>query len=112
MSCSRTDTQKLLPNHALTEAMQEAIGKMREFEPANLLERKRSWAEHMKNFMPTHQSSSFSYSRGAEEEDLIRFFWIGCSDSRVPESVVINSLTGAIFVHRDVVNLAEHIVWL
>ncbi|KAJ3557889.1 hypothetical protein NM688_g1222 [Phlebia brevispora] len=43
------------------------------------------------------------FPRSAEGQDP-KVLWIGCADSRVPESVITKSMPGAIFTHRNIAN--------
>jgi carbonic anhydrase len=59
---------------------------------------------------------AWSERRHAEEPDYFsrlaklqapEFFWIGCSDSRVPANVVAGLDPGEVFVHRNVANIVH-----
>ncbi|KAF7323194.1 Carbonic anhydrase [Mycena chlorophos] len=53
------------------------------------------WAKHVDSKEPTFFTES---AKGQKPHVL----WIGCSDSRVPESVITASRPGDIFVHRNI----------
>ncbi|KIL69878.1 hypothetical protein M378DRAFT_184250 [Amanita muscaria Koide BX008] len=61
---------------------------------SRLLVQNATWARDVK---PDFLEQS---ARGQQPHTL----WIGCSDSRVPESVITNSRPGDIFVHRNIAN--------
>ncbi len=50
------------------------------------------------------QTDALYFTRQSREQKPA-FFWIGCSDSRVPANEVTNTEPGDIFVHRNVANL-------
>lgn len=62
------------------------------------------------------RNQEWSNRRHAEEPDYFtrlaaiqapEFFWIGCSDSRVPANVVAGLDPGEVFVHRNVANIVH-----
>jgi carbonic anhydrase len=66
-----------------------------------LLARNRQWAESLTATDPQY------FSRLAHQQ-LPRYMWIGCSDSRVPANQILGLMPGEIFVHRNVANVVVH----
>jgi len=69
---------------------------MKSFE--KLLLENKAWASEKLDLDP-------EYFRNQMHDQSPEFFWIGCSDSRVPANEVTNTEPGEIFVHRNVANL-------
>lgn len=65
----------------------------------DLFSRNRAWASGKTRTDPDF----FSRLVGQQRPD---YFWIGCSDSRVPATEIVNLDPGEMFVHRNVANLA------
>jgi carbonic anhydrase len=66
--------------------------------PDELLEENVRWSRERTATDP-HYFSRLSALQAPE------FFWIGCSDSRVPANVITGLQPGEVFVHRNVANL-------
>jgi carbonic anhydrase len=70
-------------------------------EPKDLLANNRAWAGSIRRRDPGFFERS---ARGQSPE----FLWIGCSDSREPESPILDVAPGNVFVHRNIANLVLH----
>jgi len=68
--------------------------------PWELIRGNRRWAEDIRNRSPDY------FPRLAAQQKP-EYFWIGCSDSRVPANVVTGRDPGEIFVHRNVANVVH-----
>jgi carbonic anhydrase len=68
---------------------------------SQLFENNRAWAEEMARRDPDF------FARLARRQTP-QYFWIGCSDSRVPANQIVGLLPGDMFVHRNVANLVVH----
>jgi carbonic anhydrase len=66
-----------------------------------LLARNRQWAGSLTGSDPQY------FARLAHQQ-LPRYLWIGCSDSRVPANQILGLMPGEIFVHRNVANVVVH----
>lgn len=81
-------------------------GKTFEYDPNDvelkaLFESNREWAAQMSGDDPGY------FSRLVTQQ-LPKYFWIGCSDSRVPSTQITNLLPGDIFTHRNVANVVSY----
>ena len=65
----------------------------------HLLESNKAWAAGRVGRDPT-------FFHRLESQQKPRYFWIGCSDSRVPSTQILDLDPGEVFVHRNVANLA------
>jgi carbonic anhydrase len=61
----------------------------------------RAWAAEMKRQDP-------GFFRQLSGQQNPHYFWIGCSDSRVPANQIVGLLPGEMFVHRNVANIVVH----
>lgn len=63
-----------------------------------LFEHNRIWAQKMREKQPR-------FFENLAVQQIPKFLWIGCSDSRVPANEIIGLQPGEVFVHRNVANI-------
>ncbi len=66
-----------------------------------LFEKNLAWATAIKEKDPEF------FSRLSKQQ-APEYLWIGCSDSRVPATQIVNLPPGEIFVHRNIANIVVH----
>jgi carbonic anhydrase len=66
----------------------------------DVLQRNRDWSA-------MRQAQEPGYFTRLAAQQAPEFFWIGCSDSRVPANVVAGLDPGEVFVHRNVANIVH-----
>ena len=68
--------------------------------PEELLAANRAWAERMQREDPAF------FTRQADGQ-APRYLWIGCADSRVPATQMVDVGPGEMFVHRNIANVVS-----
>lgn len=68
---------------------------------SHLFANNRRWSETIKKNEP-------EFFAELAQQQKPQYFWIGCSDSRVPANQIIGLLPGEVFVHRNVANVVVH----
>jgi len=66
-----------------------------------LFENNRAWADDVLRSDPGF------FSR-LQHQQAPSYFWIGCSDSRVPANQIVGLMPGEMFVHRNIANVFVH----
>ena len=67
----------------------------------NLINNNRRWAAAIKKSDP-------NFFAKLSQQQKPQYLWIGCSDSRVPSTQIVDLIPGEIFVHRNIANVVIH----
>lgn len=67
----------------------------------HLFDQNKEWAESVKEEDPEF------FSKLSQQQNP-EYLWIGCADSRVPATEIVDLLPGEIFVHRNIANIVVH----
>jgi len=67
----------------------------------HLIDSNRAWAEGVRADDP-------AFFERLSGQQAPKYFWIGCSDSRVPANQVTGLAPGEVFVHRNIANVMSH----
>ncbi len=66
-----------------------------------IFERNRRWAARVRKENP-------AFFETLSHQQAPKYMWIGCADSRVPSTQIVDLMPGEIFVHRNVANIVVH----
>jgi carbonic anhydrase len=66
-----------------------------------LFEKNRRWAARIQKEAP-------NFFQNLSHQQAPQYLWIGCADSRVPATQIVDLAPGEIFVHRNVANVVVH----
>src|SRR5690606_7843656 len=67
----------------------------------HLIDSNRAWSERIRAEDP-------DFFKRLSGQQAPKYFWIGCSDSRVPANQVTGLAPGEVFVHRNIANVMSH----
>ncbi|MCP4177282.1 MAG: carbonate dehydratase [bacterium] len=67
----------------------------------DLFKKNEKWAEKINKDDP-------NFFTELAKQQKPEYLWIGCSDSRVPASTIVDKMPGELFVHRNIANLVVH----
>lgn len=79
--------------------LERGFGKMGTIK--ELLDRNREWANSVEEENP-------GFFKSLSQQQNPDYLWIGCSDSRVPATQIVDMPPGEIFVHRNIANVVVH----